>query len=46
MPMRHSMRCPAGVAALRAIISRCTSSAQRTASTTLDLPPAAERHRL
>jgi hypothetical protein len=35
MPMRNSMRRSAGVAAVRAIISRCTSTAQRTASTTL-----------
>jgi len=34
-PIRNSMRRPAGAEALRAIISSCTSTAQRTASTTL-----------
>ena len=34
-PMRKSMRRSAGTSALRAAISRWTSTAQRTASTTL-----------
>src|SRR3984893_11579479 len=49
-PMRKSMRPSAGTPALRAAISRCTSTAQRTASTTLEhellehLPALAQAH--
>src|SRR5215472_9046784 len=35
MPMRNSIRCSGGVPLLRSAIARCTSTAQRTASTTL-----------
>ena len=35
IPTRNSIRCSAGAAALRSTIPRCTSTAQRTASTTL-----------
>src|SRR5207253_217499 len=35
MPTRNSMRLSAGTSALRSAMSRCTSTAQRTASTTL-----------
>jgi len=36
MPMRNSIRPSDGTSALRAAIIRCTSTAQRTASTTLE----------